>query len=180
MMSLELYQRGLLDLVKKRGNAPTNPYLRRVAESAELRVVQEIAVWWRVFQIEVQCHFTSLLLKRLGSFHKTVASYFNRNRTSPFVEELSRDFLDSLREYEHPLVRTVAQFELAFLEVRYGASQCYEIVWDRHPDLLLHALETGADLPDYEPEVLYRMQLAGDLPGTVACTREQSMRTERL
>ena len=62
MTRLELYQRGLLDLVKKRGVAPEDPYLRHVAESRALVVVREIAVWWRVFQIEAQCRFTSRLL----------------------------------------------------------------------------------------------------------------------
>jgi hypothetical protein len=180
MTQLELYQRGLLDLVKKRGPAPSDPYLLRVAESRQLGVVQEIAVWWRLFQIEAQCHFTALLLKRFGRFHETVISYFNANRTSPFVEELSRDFLGSLQADDHLLVRTVAQFESAFQEARSGSSQCHEIVWDRHPDRLLHALHTGAELPEVEPESLYRMKIAGDLPGMVVCTREQRLGTETL
>lgn len=172
MTQLELYQRGLLDLVKRRGVAPEDPYLRRVAESREIAVVREIAVWWRVFQIEAQCRFTSRLLKRLGCFHEVVTSYFNRNRTSPFVEELSRDFLSSLSVHETRLIRTVAQFEYAFLEVRSGCADDFEIIWDRHPDLVFRALDNGTELPPPEPEFVYRMRIARDLPGTVACTRE--------
>jgi len=169
---LETYQRGLLDLVKKRGPAPSDPYLRHVAASRELRIVQEIAVWWRLFQIEAQCHFTSLLLKRLGCFHDTVISYFNENHTSPFVEELSRGFLESLRTHDHALVRMVARFEFAFLEVRSGSSERYEILWDRHPDRLLYALHIGGELTEPEPGSVYRMRIAGDLLGMVECTRE--------
>jgi|HubBroStandDraft_2_1064218.scaffolds.fasta_scaffold289278_1 hypothetical protein len=172
MTRLELYQRGLLDLVKKRGVAPEDPYLRHVAESRALVVVREIAVWWRVFQIEAQCRFTSRLLKQLRCFHEVVTSYFNSNRTSPFVEELSRDFLNSLRKHDLPLIRTVAQFEYAFLEVRAGCAENFEIVWDRHPDLVFQALDNGNELPSPEPECVYRMRIARELPGMVACIRE--------
>jgi hypothetical protein len=172
MIPLELYQRGLLDLVKKRGITPEDPYLRRVAESRALVVVREIAVWWRVFQIEAQCPFTSRLLKHLRCFHEVVTSYFNRNRTSPFVEELSRDFLRSLRTHDPQLIRTIARFEYALLEVHAGCAEGFEIVWDRHPDLVFHALDNGNELPAPETECVYRMRIARELPGMVVCTRE--------
>jgi hypothetical protein len=172
MIRLELYQRGLLDLVKERGITPEDSYLRRVAESRALVVVREIAVWWRVFQIEAQCHFTSRLLKHLRCFHKIVTSYFNSNRTSPFVEELSRDFLSSLRTHDLQLIRTIARFEYALLEVRAGCAERFEIVWDRHPDLVFHALDNGNELPAPQTGYVYRMIIARELPGMVACTRE--------
>ena len=171
-MRLELYQRGLLDLVKKRGVASENPYLRRVAESRALVIVREIAVWWRVFQIEAQCHFTSRLLKHLHCFHEVVTSYFDSNRTSPFVEELSRDFLSSLSTHDLQLIRTIAQFEYALLEVRAGCAEAFEIVWDRHPDAVFHALDNGSELPPPETGCAYRMRITRELPGMVACTRE--------
>lgn len=172
MTQLELYQRGLLDLVKRRGVAPEEPYLRRVAESRAIAIVREIAVWWRVFQIEAQCRFTSRLLKRLDCFHEVVTLYFNGNRTSPFVEELTRDFLSSLSTHETRLIRTVARFEYALLEVRTGCIGDFEIIWDRHPDLVLKALDNGNQLPPPEPEFVYRMRVAAHLAGTVVCTRE--------
>lgn len=172
MIRLELYQRGLLDLVKKRGVSPEDPYLRCVAESRALVVVREIAVWWRVFQIEAQCRFTSRLLKHLQCFQEVVTSYFNSNRTSPFVEELSRDFLSSLRTHDVLLIRTMAHFEYAFLEVRAGCAGGFEIEWDRHPDLVFQALDNGTELPGPEPECVYRMRIARELPGMVACIRE--------
>ena len=84
---------GLLALIKGRGAPPDDPYLQRVAGSRELAMVREIALWWRTFQLEAQCRFTSRLLKRLGSFQALVAAYFDNNATSPFVEELSLGFL---------------------------------------------------------------------------------------
>lgn len=173
MTRLEVYQRGLLDLVKSRGPRPGDPYLRRVACSAELGIVREIAIWWRVFALEAQCHFTSRLLKRLGCFGETVASYFDHHLTSPFVEELSDDFLGSLSMHDDGLIRATSQFERAFLKVRAGSAQAFEVLWDRHPDLVFVALENDSELPSAEPECVYRMRIDRDLPGMVGCARVQ-------
>jgi hypothetical protein len=172
MTQLEQQQRGLLNLIKGRGAPPEDAYLRQVAGSAELAIVREIAVWWRAFQIEDQCHFTSRLLKRRGCFDTAVTTYFNNNATSPFVEELSHDFLSCLRHHDDPLVRAVSQFELALLKVRAGSTECVEIHWDRHPNEVILALEQVSELPTPEIGYLYRMQIARDLPCMVVCTRE--------
>jgi hypothetical protein len=172
MTGLELQQRGLLNLVKGRGAPPDDPYLQRVAGSRELAMVREIALWWRTFQLEAQCRFTSRLLKRLGSFPALVAAYFDNNATSPFVEELSLGFLSTLRVHDDPLIRAVSQFEYGFLQVRSGCNESFEILWDRHPDLVFLALENGSDLPDPEPGCHYRVQVARNLPKLIACSRE--------
>ena len=114
MTGLELQQRGLLALIKGRGAPPGDPYLQRMAGSRELAMIREIALWWRTFQLEAQCRFTSRLLKRLGTFPSLVAAYFDKNATSPFVEELSLGFLRTLRTHDDPLVRAVSQFESGF------------------------------------------------------------------
>jgi len=67
MTQLEQQQRGLLNLIKNRGLPTDDVYLRQIAGSRELAMVREIAVWWRAFQIEDQCHFTS----RLRAFAST-------------------------------------------------------------------------------------------------------------
>lgn len=172
MTPLELQQRGLLDLVKNRGAPPDDPYLRRVAGSRGLAMVREIAVWWRAFQLEGQCRFTSRLLKRMACFDALVTKYFNNNATSPFIEELGHDFLNSLRMHDDRLIRAVSQFEYAFLEVRAGSAETFEIVWDRHPDFVFLALSNGSELPPSEPGSQYRMRVARDLPRKIACTRE--------
>jgi hypothetical protein len=176
MLTLEAHQRGLLDLVKKRGVSPVDPYLRQVEGSAQLAMVREIALWWRVFALEAQCRFTSRLLKRLGLFQETVAFYFDNNRTSPFVEELSVDFLRSLRAHPDWLLRAVSQSERAWLQCKAGRGNAMEILWDRHPDRVFQALEDGSQLPPEEAGGVYRLRIDRELPGMVACTRETVLR----
>lgn len=172
MLTLEAQQRGLLDLVKKRGDSPVDPYLRQVEGSPQLDIVREIALWWRGFALEAQCRFTSRLLKRLGIFQETVASYFDNNPTSPFVEELSVDFLDSLRGHPNSLLGAVSQSERALLRCKAGSSKGAEILWDRHPDRVFQALQDGSELPTAEAGVIYHLRIDRELRGMVACTRE--------
>ena len=172
MSVLEHRQRGLLDLVKNRGHVPRDPYLRQVANSRELTMVRKIALWWRAMSLEAQCRFTARLLKRLGCFDARVGDYFDRHATSPFIEELSLGFLASLHDHGDPLVRSIAQFERALLNIRSGSADTYEIEWDRNPDRVVLALERADELPACEPNCRYRMQVSRDLPGMVACSRE--------
>jgi hypothetical protein len=172
MTPLELQQRGLLDLIKRRGATPTDPYLSCVAGSPGLAMIREIAIWWREFQISVQCYFSSHLLKHLGSFDSLVTNYFNGRATSPFVEALSREFLLFLQDQANPLVRSVSEFERAFLEVRAGSQESFEVLWDRNPDAVFLALNSGGPLPARESSCVYRLRIGRDLPGTFQCTRE--------
>jgi hypothetical protein len=172
MTQLERQQRGLLNLVKNRGVSAEDAYLREVANSRGLEMVREIAVWWRAFQIEDQCHFTSRLLKRCECFEDVVVTYFNNHRTSPFIEELSQDFLNSLGDHPDRLIRAVSEFELALLKVRAGSDECFEVLWDRYPENVILALEESSWLPPPEIGCLYRMRIGRDLPRMVVCTRE--------
>ena len=171
MTSLAVQQRGLLDLIKGRAANASDPYLRDIADCRELAMLREIAVWWRKVHVESQCRFTSRLLKRLGNFDSVVSAYFNENATSPFVEELALDFLRTLREDPDPLVRAVSQFEYALQSVRFGGADVFEIIWDRHPDLVIRALERASELPAAEAGCVYRMKVAKDIPGLIGCTR---------
>lgn len=175
MTSLEIQQRGLLDLIKCRGTPSDDPYLRLVASSRELAMVRKIAVWWRTFQIEAQCRLTSRLLKRQACFEELVADYFNKNVTSPFIEELSRGFLRSLGCHPDPLVRAVSQLEHAALNFQAGFPEAAEILWDRNPDTACGAIDSGAEIPAPEPGYLYRVRFAGNLPFTLNCTRESTL-----
>lgn len=176
--TLEIQQRGLLALIKGRSVSAEDGYLSQVTGSRELAMVREIALWWRAFQLEVQCPFSSRLLKRLGRFDALVAAYFDNNPTSPFVEELSRDFLALLEVDEDPLVRNVSLFEYALLEARDGSSRVFEVIWDRHPDRFFRALNKGGNIPPAELGRRYRMRIARDLPQMVACTMESGQNEE--
>jgi hypothetical protein len=171
MTQLELQQRGLLDLIKGRGSPPAEPYLRSVASSKGLCMIREIAVWWRAFQIETQCYFTSRLLKSYVRFDSLITAYFRGNATSPFVEELSRGFLLWLQADKDSLVRSVTQFEYAFLEVRGKSDMVFEVLWDRNPDEVFQALEERRELPKRDSKYAYRMRVGRKLPGTFVCTR---------
>jgi hypothetical protein len=138
-------------------------------------MMRKIAVWWRTFQIESQCRLTSRLLKRLGCFEALVADYFNKNVTSPFIEELSRGFLRSLRLHDDPLVRAVSQLEYAALNAQAGLPEASEILWDRHPDVACLAIENGGELPAPEPDCLYRVRFSGQQPFTLTCTCESTV-----
>ncbi len=172
MSNLELHQRGLLDLVKNRAVVPSDPYLQLVANSRELAMVRKIALWWRAFALEAQCRFTTRLLRKLGCFDALVENFFDGNATSPFIEELSLHFLGSLHGHEDRLIRAVSQFELAFLKVRSGSADTYEITWDRNPDPVVLALQIGGELPACEPGYLYHMRVCRDLPDMIVCSRE--------
>jgi hypothetical protein len=172
MTQLERHQRGLLDLIKNRGGPAEDAYLQRVATSRGLEIVREIAVWWRAFQIEDQCHFTSRLLKRCDCFENVVVAYFNNHRTSPFIEELSQDFLSSLSSHPDHLIRAVARFELAILRVRTGSAESFEVLWDRSPEPVILALDENSLLPPPETGSVYRMRIGRDLPRMIVCTRE--------
>ena len=175
MSQLELQQRGVLNLLKCRGTPPDDPWLLRVEGSRELAMLRKIALWWRTFQIEAQCRQTSRLLKRLGSFDALVADYFNRNATSPFIEELSRGFLRSLGQHDDPVVRSVSQLEFAALNAQAGLPEASEILWDRHPDMVCRAIESGVELPPPEPDCFYRVRISGSQPFTLTCTRESTL-----
>ena len=169
MTTLEEQQRGLLDLVKGRGTVPTEPYLAEVSRSPALAVVRRTALFWREFQIEQQCVWASQLLHRFGCFGDRVAQYFDRNRTSSYVEELSRDFLRHLAGDDDPLLRSVAQLELAMLEVAAGADETFTIIFDRNPDSVLLALRCNGDLPENDAAQSFRVEIGRCVSGLIMC-----------
>ncbi len=158
MMTLEDLERGLVDAIKGR-TALVPPYSRCVPVSSTLGVVRKTALVWRAFQLESQCPFTSRLLKRLGCFEAVLTDYFSLNAPWPDIEELSRNFLHSLRLDESALIRAVSQFELAALKAKAGRGEVYEILWDRDPDAVLSALQNGSALPPPETIGRYRVRM---------------------
>ena len=172
MTYLERQQRGVLALIKNRTLTVDDPYLKQIAESPGLAMLREIVFWWRALQLEAQCRLTSRLLKRLQCFDAAVLTYFNNNPTSPFIENLSRDFLQFLSSDPDPLIRSVSQFEWAFIQARAGSTKSFEVLWDRHPDHVILALDAGSELPTEDREYYYRMRIGRGIPALVSCTRE--------
>jgi hypothetical protein len=115
-------------------------------------------------------------LKRLGCFDALLAGYFSVNATSPYVEELSRDFLRSLRLHDDSLVRAVSQFELASLQTKAASDEVFEILWDRDPDCVLSALQNECELRAAEEKGLYRAYVDRSLSGGLTCSRSGGRR----
>ncbi|MDE3195710.1 MAG: hypothetical protein KGN84_05165 [Acidobacteriota bacterium] len=146
MTAIECRQRALLALIKQRPLGIVNdPWLDRVASSRELRMLREIALWWRRFQIESRCRYTSRLLKRLECFDRAVAAYFESHATSPFIENLADGFLEALANDPDPVVSAVARFERAAL---HPQSPAPAIEWDRDPIAIFRFIEGYGPLPE--------------------------------
>lgn len=161
MTNLAEQQSALLALLKKRPlpvHAQADHYLSRVAESRELNLLREIAVWWRAFGIERNCPHTALLLKRLGRFEPTVEAFYCRHAASPFMEELAAQFLEVMSRDADPLVAAMAGFELAVLRTSQGDPREFDIDWDRNPDDVFIALRSEGPLP--EPNGSHRVTVA--------------------
>jgi hypothetical protein len=171
LSSLEIQQRGLLSLIKDRAPVLQDPYLQQVSESRELVLIRRIALWWRLYALERQCRFTGKLLKQLGRFESFAASYFETCAASPFVEEVSLEFLRWLIDREASIVQSVARFELALLEIRAGVTDNAIVQWDRHPGGVIEALEANQTIPAREVGSVYRMQVRAPAPGQIECVR---------
>ncbi|MDQ2834365.1 MAG: hypothetical protein M3Y50_11580 [Acidobacteriota bacterium] len=170
MLSLEQEQQSLLAMIKGRTVSPgpgpdPDPWLERVASSRGLQMVREIALWWRRFQIESQCRYTSRMMKRLDCFDSYVAQYFRSHSTSPSIEQFTSEFLSSLEDHCDPVLRAVAQFELACITLRNTTLHASTITWDREPSRVLTALDRFSDLPSPEPQAQYVMKIG---PGSLS------------
>lgn len=170
MTSLERQQRGVLALLKQRPAIQAEDrWLESVSVSREIGMLREIALWWRRYQIEAQCRYTSRLLKRLGCFEDEAAKYFRASATSPYIEELALDFLQSLANHPDPLIRSVAAFESACLKLRAGILGDCQIVWDRDPSLTMAALDKSDPIPASEPGIAYVMKIDKGIASPISC-----------
>lgn len=132
MTSLAEQQLTIRELIKGRfADTPDDPYLTRVAGSAGLAMIREIAIWWRAQNIEAGCIWTSLLLKRRGIFEQRVEVFFHRSLGSAFIEDTVEDFLSDFTHDADSLTAAVAAFELAVLKAKGGDDREFRITWDR-------------------------------------------------
>jgi hypothetical protein len=170
MSNLNQMQRGLLNLLKGRSvDVRGDSYLRRVADSDELALAREIALWWRAFGLESYCVLTSQLLSRLGIFNDVVAAFFCECSTSPFIERLSQEFLVWLSAYKDPLVASMARFECALIRAKRGEPGVHQLEWTLDPESLFSAILMGTELPRPDKHRIYRTTVSADLPSFVSC-----------
>jgi hypothetical protein len=168
MLTLEQQQHTLFALIRQYpAGGYTDPWLENVASSRGLRMIHQIALWWQRFQLESQCRYTSRMMKRINCFEQYIAEYFRVHPTPPSIEELSAQFLSSLQDHNHPVLRAVAQLELACISTCAAT-----IYWDRNPNQVMDALDHFGQLPEPEPNVRYVLQMGANLPNKISCVRE--------
>lgn len=153
-LSLAELQTKLLGLIKN-SYQPTqsdDPYLHEVAISPNLKLIREIALWWRQNHVMRYCFFTAGFLKATNQMEAATARYFQSNNHSSFIEEIGPHFLKWLITQETGILSVIARFELGMMAVTNG--ECYQdtIMWPCDPFLVMHGLIQG-DLPQ---------QLTGD------------------
>src|ERR1700722_5200342 len=135
MLTLEQQQRSLLAILRSQPAPHRDPWLDKVATSPGLTMIESIALWWQRFQIEWQCRYPSRLMKRLGCFNTYVAEHFREHPAPSSIEELSAQFLSSLHDHGHPLLRAVARLELACIQPKNARTTT--IYWDRNPNQVM-------------------------------------------
>jgi hypothetical protein len=157
-MTLATRQRQLLGLLKGNDDDSfeSEPYIRAIAQSKNLEVTREIILWWRLSSLERYCVLTSQLLKQRKLFESLVQNWLSTHKISPFIEELGKAFLESLREHEDSLVASVAQFELALIKVKKGDSNTYVIDWFYEPYSVLNNLLRGEPVNEKKEQVFYQ------------------------
>lgn len=172
MLTLAQQQQSLARIL--RGHAvdvEADRWLADVAQSEGLRMLGQIASWWQRFQIESQCRYTSRLMKRMGCFEEYVTAHFAEYPAPASIEELSSQFLSSLRDHENLLLRAVASLEL--LCITSSEDERIAIIyWDRNPNKVMDALHCCTALPEAEAGVRYVLRMSPELPGEINCVRE--------
>ena len=172
MMDLASHQRALLDLIKSGRVEPGNadPYIRKIAGSEELKVVQDIVMSWRKFDIERYCRLTATLLKKRGQFEETIRAFAATPDLSPFIEKLGETFLQQMSRHPDPLLSAVARFELFVIRVKLGDPSEYCVAWHTDPVEVLNSLAN-----DQYPEMagapgMYRTEISQRYEGLVQVT----------
>jgi hypothetical protein len=187
MLSLEQQQRSLFTFFRQRpadhspnpGRGPAiGSGASNNAPSPRLQVIHDVALWWQRMQIEWHCRYTSRLMKRLGCFDEYVAAHFREYPTPPSMEEMSAQFLASLKNHEDPVLRAVARLELACIRPfdsrtpSASWTSTTTIYWDRNPNQVMDALDQHVKLPEPEPRVRYILRMGSGLPNGVSCIRQ--------
>jgi hypothetical protein len=149
-MDIATYQRTLLGLIKGTYavSDAEDPHIREVAQSANLKVVQDIVLLWQVYVLERGCPLTSALLKRRDLFIALLRPLSQRISATAYRERQMLLFLEEVSRQEDSLLRSIAQFEYALLLVKLGDTQPYRIGWDYDPYAVLSALLTDQPLPE--------------------------------
>jgi hypothetical protein len=142
-MNLASLQTNLCDLIKSRvpANGLTDDYLKKVSESNQLRLIQKIAFWWRMIQVEEYCRLSTTLLKKTGEFDRQLQNFITAKDFSYFRDEVGLQFLEYLvANNPDSLTRSVAAFELSLLHLKLGEPVETYIDWKFEPYAVIDGL----------------------------------------
>lgn len=135
-MNLAEHQRAMRDLIAGRAIA-NDPYIEQASRSIGLEVTRGTIRGWRAFRLGQNCRLTSAILRARGRFDEALDA---TQCSSPFIELLSRAFLESAIALGDELIASVARFELASM----GDEETI-VDWPCDPYEVLAALMSGTD-----------------------------------
>lgn len=143
-MTLHTYQHQLAHWLKQPADAVANPaqvpYWQTLSEVGGLTRVQQVALFWRRQQFSNFCPITYVALIRLGLFEEIISTFYAQRNVSAYVEQAGRAFLDYVAEASEGLLRSVALFERAELDVRTGIRSVARVDWPVDPHMVLRYL----------------------------------------
>lgn len=166
-MDLAAFQRQLHGLIKSRHgvSAADEPYIRMVAGSTNLKLMQEIILNWRSLILGQYCYLTTALLKRRNLFDEVLRSFISTQSISPFAEALGESFLGQMSDHEDGLIASVARFELALIRAKKGSTVKQVVDWEYEPYTILDTLLKGLPLDEENAQGSYQTIVAHDIPG---------------
>lgn len=165
MLTLLEHQRAMRDLIK--GVAVANdPYIEQASHAIGLQVTRDTIRGWRTFRLGQNCRFTTAVLRGRGRHDEVLAAI--EPVTSPFIEELSRAFLDAAIALGDDLIASVAKFERAML-----SDEETIVDWPCDPYEVLGPLLHG-ELPPELPYMRYKTVVSRAMPGRFRVAAEES------
>jgi hypothetical protein len=182
-VDLANHQRKLLSLFRStyHPSAADDEYIQRVAGSKDLKEARRNILMWRFYVLERTAVLTVTLLQQRSLLTEMLNAFIAQSNISPFRETQAPAFLEMMSRHPDPLVASVAQFELAFLKVREGASGPYVVRWAVEPHSVLDCLARNKPLPGDVPAGTYQTLIRRDFPGYFQIVRvEPEIRTAMI
>jgi hypothetical protein len=167
LLPLAELQQKLLGLIKNSyvPSPEDDQYFHQVAQSPNLQLIKEIALWWRQNHLERYCFFTSRFLKATGQMEITTAGYYQANNHSSFIEEIGPHFLQWLVGHTIGLTHVIARFELGMMAINQEEVYEDEIIWPCDPLPVIHALIQGNLSAESIQSGHYRMTISDKIIG---------------
>jgi len=159
------HQRAMRDLIQ-RGAVADDPYIEQASRAIGLAVTRDTTRGWRVFRLGQNCRFTTAMLRARGRHGEVLAAI--DSVTSPFIEELSRAFLDAAIALGDALIASVARLERSML-----SDEETVVDWPCDPYEVLGPLLRG-ELPPELPYMRYKTVVSRAMPGRFRVLTEES------